>query len=78
MLSAAGRGGALITCEENVKRGGFGEAVADMILGSGFKGKFLNLSLPDEFLSHGSPNDIRDHISFDPNSLYNKICDFLQ
>jgi 1-deoxy-D-xylulose-5-phosphate synthase len=78
VLSAASRGEALITCEENVRRGGFGEAVADMILGSGFKGKFLNLSLPDEFLSHGSPNDIRDHISFDPNSLYNKICEFLQ
>ncbi len=77
VLAVAQRSKRIITCEENVKRGGYGEAVADILLESGFDGKFLNLALPDEFLSHGSPNDIRDHISFDPNGLYNRICEFL-
>ena len=78
LLTAAKTSGSIITCEENVRRGGFGESVADILLEAGYKGKYLNLSLPDEFLSHGSPNDIRDHISFDPGSLYIRIREFLK
>ena len=63
----------IITAEENVKRGGFGEAVAEYILEKGRKVKYLNISLPDSFLPHGVPRDIRDSIGFDPETLKNKI-----
>ena len=76
VLDAAKKASHIITCEENVKRGGYGEAVSTVLLEAGYKGKFLDLSLPDEFLSHGSPNDIRDHIGFDPESIYEKVKDF--
>jgi len=63
----------IITAEENVKRGGFGEAVALHMLENRKTNRFLNISLPDSFLPHGNPRDIRDSIGFDPKSLKNKI-----
>ena len=63
----------IITAEENVKRGGFGEAVGLHILENGKNNKFVDISLPDSFLPHGNPRDIRDSIGFDPVSLKNKI-----
>lgn len=69
--------GFIITCEENVSRGGYGEAVANMLLCGGYKGEFLNLSLPDEYLVQGSPNELRDSIEFDPESLKNRIIKFI-
>ncbi|MBR4341663.1 MAG: 1-deoxy-D-xylulose-5-phosphate synthase [Lachnospiraceae bacterium] len=63
----------IITAEENVKRGGFGEAVAEYILEKGRNIKYLNISLPDSFLPHGIPRDIRDSIGFNPETIKNKI-----
>ena len=63
----------LICAEENVKRGGFGEAVAEYIAENGKDVRFLNISLPDSFLPHGNPRDIRDSIGFDPESIKEKI-----
>lgn len=67
----------IVTCEENVKTGGFGQSVASYLLESGYKGNFLNLSLPDSFMKHGSPNELRDSIAFDPGSLKRRITDFV-
>ncbi|MCR4946452.1 MAG: 1-deoxy-D-xylulose-5-phosphate synthase, partial [Lachnospiraceae bacterium] len=43
----------VVTLEENVKTGGFGEQVGEFLEENGFKGRFVNLSLPDEFMEHG-------------------------
>lgn len=67
----------IITCEENVGRGGFGEAVAAYLLEHAYRGKFLNLALPDEYLVHGTPNQLRDSIGFDPISLKNRLITFI-
>jgi len=77
LMQAASQATHIITCEENVKRGGYGEAVSSILLQEGYKGRFLDLSLPDEFLEHGSPNDIRDSIGFDPESLFDKVIKFI-
>lgn len=63
----------IITAEENVKRGGFGEAVAEHLMENGRRNTFLNISLPDSFIAHGIPRDLRDSIGFDPKSLKCKI-----
>ena len=78
ILKTAEKATHIITVEENVKRGGFGEGVARILLENGYKGKFLDFSLPDEFLTHGSPNDIRDSIGFDPESIYDAVKEFTQ
>ena len=76
LLKAASQATHIVTVEENVRRGGYGEAVSRILLENGYKGRFLDISLPDEFLAHGSPNDIRDSIGFDPESIYEKVKDF--
>ena len=63
----------IITAEENVKRGGFGEAVALHMIENRKNNRFLDISLPDSFLTHGNPRDIRDSIGFDPESIKGKI-----
>lgn len=63
----------IITAEENVRRGGFGEAVAQYMLEKGYNNRFMNISLPDSFLQHGVPRDIRDSIGFDPFTIKEKI-----
>lgn len=73
ILRAAAYSRLIITCEENIKRGGYGEAVAELLMENGYKGRFENFALPDDFLSHGTPNELRDSIGFDPESLKNKI-----
>ncbi len=60
-------------CEENVERGGYGEAVAVHLLEKGFKGRFVNLALPDEYIEQGTPNQLRDSLEFDPESLRERI-----
>ncbi len=78
VLKAAKKATHIITVEENVKRGGFGECTARILLEYGYKGKFKDISLPDGFLPHGSPNDIRDSIGFDPESIYAAVKEFVQ
>ena len=63
----------IFSCEENVCRGGFGEALGSYLMEHEFKGKFVNLALPDDYMVQGSPNDVRDSISFDPVSLQKEI-----
>ena len=47
----------VITIEEGVKTGGFGESVASWLITNGFKGNVDIISLPDEFVEHG-PRDL--------------------
>ncbi|MBO7632887.1 MAG: 1-deoxy-D-xylulose-5-phosphate synthase, partial [Lachnospiraceae bacterium] len=63
----------IFTCEENVERGGYGEAVAMHLLKSGYRGHFSDLALPDQYIVQGTPNELRDSLEFDPVSLKNRI-----
>ena len=47
----------VITIEEGVKTGGFGESVASWLITHGYKGNVKIISLPDEFVEHG-PRDM--------------------
>ena len=47
----------VITIEEGVKTGGFGESVASWLITHGYKGNVDIISLPDEFVEHG-PRDL--------------------
>lgn len=67
----------IISCEENEKRGGYGETLASYLMEHGYRGRFLNLSLPNDYLKAGSQNDIRDSIGFDPENLEKKIAEFI-
>jgi len=51
--------GRVITIEENVKRGGFGEAVRDAIEDRNIEAKVEIIALPDHFVEHGAQPIIR-------------------
>ncbi|MCR5766910.1 MAG: 1-deoxy-D-xylulose-5-phosphate synthase [Lachnospiraceae bacterium] len=65
----------IFSCEENVIRGGFGESLGSYLMESGYKGGYINLALPDDYIVQGTPNELRDSLGFDPESLFKKIKD---
>jgi 1-deoxy-D-xylulose-5-phosphate synthase len=65
----------IVTVEEGVKSGGFGEHVAAFLAEKGYKGKVVTISLPDIFLEHGSPDILRKKYGLDAISLYKRIHD---
>ena len=73
IIDAAGRHKVIVTIEENVKRGGFGEAVADILAESGLKTGFVNASLNDGFIEHGKRNELLDAYGLSVEEIYGKI-----
>lgn len=66
VASLAREAGAVITVEENVRAGGFGEAVAAALREAGLGGIPLRLvTLPDEFVEHGSQAILRAQCGID-------------
>jgi len=63
----------IITLEENVKSGGFGQKVADYLLETGKQVRFMNISTPDMFIEHGSVNELVRRLGLDCESIAGKI-----
>lgn len=63
----------IVTLEENVISGGFGEHVrtffSDILQGQ----KLLTVALPDAFIEHGSPDILKEANGIDANSIVSKI-----
>lgn len=67
----------IVTMEDNVSTGGMGERVNNILYKNGFKGEIINISLPDEFVEHGSVGELQKSLGMDPESIYDKIKDAL-
>lgn len=67
----------IVTMEDNVYTGGMGERVNNILYKNGFKGEIINISLPDEFVEHGSVGELQKSLGMDPESIYDKIKDAL-
>ena len=66
----------IVTLEENVLRGGFGETVAAALLdnaGGGCRGGLLRIGLPDKFMEQGSQAQLRRCYGLDTESVVRKI-----
>jgi len=60
ILDMARRLGRLIVCEENSIRGGFGEAVAHLLIVAGMtEVEVRHFGIPDRFIEHGSQAELR-------------------
>ncbi|MFN3729042.1 MAG: 1-deoxy-D-xylulose-5-phosphate synthase [Fimbriimonadaceae bacterium] len=70
VANLAREAGAVITVEENVRAGGFGEAVAAALREAGLGGVALRLvTLPDEFVEHGSQAILRAQCGIDADGI---------
>ena len=63
----------LVTMEENVESGGFGEKVRSYIDENGYNLSVLSVCVPDEYVEHGNVEILRKEIGIDAESVINKI-----
>ncbi len=67
----------VITIEENVRFGGFGEGVLSYLNDKGIKVPVKIFALPDMFIEHGSQEILRDKYSLSPSKIANDIIETL-
>ena len=70
---AADDHGLVVTVEEHAVMGGAGSAVNEVLLRDGYRMPVLNLGLPDEFLEHGKPPDMRQKAGLDAAGIASSI-----
>jgi len=63
----------IVTIEEGTVVGGFGDGVASWLLENGFTGQFKKLGLPDNFVEHGTRNQILSLLKLDSLGIINTI-----
>ncbi len=67
----------IITLEEGTTTGGFGDGVAGWLLENGFQGQFKKLGLPDNFVEHGSRDQILTMLGLDVDGVTQSIRNFV-
>lgn len=64
----------LVTMEENIKHGGYGESVSVFLMEHGLHHvKHVNISLPNDFIEHGDQSVLREKYGLDAVSILKKI-----
>ena len=67
----------VVTMEENVASGGFGEKVREYLDESGYQGNLLTISIPDEYVEHGNVDILREEVGIDAYSIQRRIEEVL-
>ena len=67
----------IVTMEENILTGGFGEQVQSYLYDNGYKGKVLKIAVPDEFVRHGSVTLLFKELHMDSESIAERIINAL-
>ena len=63
----------VVTLEENVEQGGFGEAVLEICVNRNLSFDVLNIALPDMYVEHGNVDILKKEIGVDPDSITKRI-----
>ena len=63
----------MVTMEENVKAGGFGEAVLEYINEIKSKTRMISIALPDDYVEHGNVDLLKQECGIDAESIVKKI-----
>lgn len=65
----------LVTIEENVRIGGYGEKVQEFVSDKHLKTSVLNIAIPDEYVEHGNVNLLRHEVRMDVETMAKRIMD---
>lgn len=76
LKASAARTKLLVTIEDNVVTGGYGENLAANIMESPIK--VLNYGWPDQFIEHGSNGELLKQYGLDADSIAERICEYLE
>ena len=63
----------VVTIEEGVIVGGFGDSVSSWLLENDFQGRIKRLGLPDSFIQHGKRDELLTEIGLDENGIIDTI-----
>lgn len=63
----------IVTIEENVKAGGFGQRVLDYIERKKYNVSVCNLALPDDYIEHGNVDVLRKEVGLDAENMTEQI-----
>lgn len=65
----------LVTMEENVLSGGFGERILDFTAGEGLPVKVLAIGLPDAYVEHGNVELLKKSVGIDKDTIFHRIME---
>ena len=68
----------VVTMEDNVLAGGYGEHVTEFAAINDLRTEILNIAIPDEFVPHGSIEVLREKLGMDAESITGRIINKLQ
>ena len=63
----------IVTMEENVLKGGFGEAIADDMVQKKADVKLLHIGVPDVYVEHGGVEQLKKTLRIDADSIIERI-----
>lgn len=63
----------LVTIEENVLTGGFGEQVEDFVMREGIPLKVCTIGISDDYVEHGNVDVLRKEVGLDRESIVKKV-----
>jgi 1-deoxy-D-xylulose-5-phosphate synthase len=67
----------IITVEDGVIKGGMGSAVLEFMAENDYNAKVVRLGVHDEFIEHGTPEELYKLCKFDPKSIAEKVKELL-
>jgi 1-deoxy-D-xylulose-5-phosphate synthase len=71
--------GVIVTVEDNIIAGGFGSAVLEHVNAQKYNwAKILRLGLPDEFIEHGTRNELLDKYGLTPEKIATSVSLFVK
>jgi 1-deoxy-D-xylulose-5-phosphate synthase len=68
----------IVTLEENVSCGGYGEKVLDCMNRNGFSNHYLNISIPDAYVEHGDVEALKREVGIDADGVTRRILQALE
>lgn len=67
----------IVTIEENVRHGGFGDMVDSFYQNKDVSAQIVNIAIPDEYVEHGNVNILKQEVGLDTQSVLNTIGEYL-
>ena len=64
----------IVTMEENVLKGGFGEACGDYLLAKHEDVRLIHVGVPDVYVEHGGVGQLKKTLHMDADSIVERIC----
>ncbi|MBI3123135.1 MAG: 1-deoxy-D-xylulose-5-phosphate synthase [Ignavibacteriales bacterium] len=68
----------IVTLEESTIVGGFGSAVLEYFAEKNYKNDILRIALPDNFVDHGTQEELHKIIGIDPEGIFAKVKTLIQ